>query len=206
MCKLKKSLYRLKLAPRQWYLKFDKFMQREGLRHDRDQKAQEVVVSRIRDKGFSKKQAPKTDASKRRMAKVLYALAVGSVMYAMVYTRPDIAHAVGLISRFMSNPRMNHWEVVKWLLRYLKRTLKAALCFNKKEVVLEGFFDSDYGCCLDLGKSTTGYVFTLGGIAGSLMLMTSNNVTFIPSGTFQQFRVENRTAIFRLKIYTFALV
>ncbi|GKE93472.1 retrovirus-related pol polyprotein from transposon TNT 1-94, partial [Tanacetum coccineum] len=114
---------------------------------------------------LSKKQAPKMDASKRRMAKVLYALAVGSVMYTMVYTRPDIAHAVGLISRFMSNPRMEHCEVVKWLLRYLKRTSKAALCFNKKEVVLEGFSDSDYGCCLDLGKSTTGYVFTLGSIA-----------------------------------------
>ncbi|GJU07579.1 retrovirus-related pol polyprotein from transposon TNT 1-94 [Tanacetum coccineum] len=69
---------------------------------------------------LSKKQAPKTEASRRRMAKVPYASAVGSVMYAMVCTRPYIAHAVGVVSRFMSNPGREHWEAVKWLLCYLK--------------------------------------------------------------------------------------
>ncbi|GJW93969.1 hypothetical protein Tco_0173641 [Tanacetum coccineum] len=118
---------------------------------------------------LSKKQAPKTEASRRRMAKVPYASAVGSVMYAMVCTRPDIAHAVGVVSRFMSNPGREHWEAVKWLLRYLKGTSKATLCFSRKEVVLEGFSDSDYGGCLDSGKSTTGYVFTVGGTTVSWM-------------------------------------
>ncbi|GKB57971.1 retrovirus-related pol polyprotein from transposon TNT 1-94 [Tanacetum coccineum] len=69
---------------------------------------------------LSKKQAPKTEASRRRMAKVPYASAVGSVMYTMVCTRPDIAHVVGVVSRFTSNPGRKHWEAVKWLLRYLK--------------------------------------------------------------------------------------
>ncbi|GKB29090.1 retrovirus-related pol polyprotein from transposon TNT 1-94 [Tanacetum coccineum] len=69
---------------------------------------------------LSKKQAPKTEASRRRMAKVPYASAVGSVMYAMVCTRPDIAHAVGVVSRFMSNLGGEHWEAVKWPLRHLK--------------------------------------------------------------------------------------
>ncbi|GJW63265.1 retrovirus-related pol polyprotein from transposon TNT 1-94 [Tanacetum coccineum] len=69
----------------------------------------------------------------------------GSVMYAMVCTRPDITHAVGIVSRFMSNPGREHWKSVKWRLRYLKGTSKATLCFNRKEVVLEGFSDSDYG-------------------------------------------------------------
>ncbi|GJV67261.1 retrovirus-related pol polyprotein from transposon TNT 1-94 [Tanacetum coccineum] len=104
---------------------------------------------------LNKKQAPKTKASLQRMAKVLYTLAVDSVMYAMVCTRPDIAHAVGLGSRFMSNPEREHWETVKWLLCYLKGSLEATLCFSRKEVVLEGFSDSNYGCCLNLGKSTT---------------------------------------------------
>ncbi|GKC44436.1 retrovirus-related pol polyprotein from transposon TNT 1-94 [Tanacetum coccineum] len=54
---------------------------------------------------LSEKQAPKTETSRRRKAKVPYASTVGSVMYAMVCTRPDIAHAVGVVSRFMSNPR-----------------------------------------------------------------------------------------------------
>ncbi|GKA96485.1 retrovirus-related pol polyprotein from transposon TNT 1-94 [Tanacetum coccineum] len=80
---------------------------------------------------------------------------IGNVMYSMVCTRPDIAHAVGVVSRFMSNPGREHWEALKWLLRYLKCTLKATLCFSRKEVILEGFSNSDYGGCLDSGKSTT---------------------------------------------------
>ncbi|GKA16113.1 hypothetical protein Tco_0695860 [Tanacetum coccineum] len=119
---------------------------------------------------LSKKQAPKTEASKRRMDKVPYALAVGSVMYTMVCTRPDIAHAVGVVSRFTSNPGREHWEAVKWLLRYLKGTSKATLCFSRKKVVLEGFSDSDYGGCLDLGKSITGYIFTVDGTISAIHL------------------------------------
>ena len=116
---------------------------------------------------LTKKQSPKTDEDKEYMAKVTYASAVGSLMYAIVCTRPDIAHAVGVVSRFMSNPGKEHWEAVKWLLRYLKGTSKIALCYNKKEVILEGFSDADLGGCLDTRKSTTGYIFTLGGTAVS---------------------------------------
>jgi hypothetical protein len=47
------------------------------------------------------------------MSKVPYASAIGSLMYAMVCTRPDIAHAVGVVSRYMSNPGKQHWETVK---------------------------------------------------------------------------------------------
>ncbi|GJV10768.1 hypothetical protein Tco_1352309 [Tanacetum coccineum] len=112
----------------------------------------------------SKEQSPKT-----KMAKVPYASAVGSVMYTMVCTRLDIAHAVGVVSRFMSNPGREHYEAVKWLLCYLKGTSKTTLYFSRKEVVLEGFFDLDYRGCLDLGKSTTGYVFTVGGTTVSWM-------------------------------------
>ena len=50
-----------------------------------------------------KKQSPKTDEDKKDMAKVLYASAIGNFMYDIVYTRPDIAHSVGVASRFMSN-------------------------------------------------------------------------------------------------------
>ena len=54
------------------------------------------------------------------MSKVPYASAIDSLMYAMVCTRLDIAHVVGVVSRFMSRPGKQHWEVVKWILRYVK--------------------------------------------------------------------------------------
>jgi len=56
------------------------------------------------------------------MSKVQYASAVESLMYAMVCIIPDIAHAVGVVSRFLSNPEREHWEGVKWILRYLNGT------------------------------------------------------------------------------------
>ena len=52
------------------------------------------------------------------MALVPYASAVGSLMYVMVSTRPNIAHGVGVVSRYIANPGKEHWEAVKWLLRY----------------------------------------------------------------------------------------
>ena len=47
------------------------------------------------------------------MSKMPYTSAIGTLMYAMVCTRPDIAHAVGVVSRFMSRPEKQHWEAVK---------------------------------------------------------------------------------------------
>jgi len=57
---------------------------------------------------LSAKQCPKTQEEEEDMSHVPYASVVGSLMYAMVCTRPDIAHAVGVLSRFMSKPRKEH--------------------------------------------------------------------------------------------------
>ena len=104
-----------------------------------------------------------TDEEKCYMSRVPYASAVGSLMYAMVCTRPDIAHAVGVVSRFLSNPTKEHREGVKWILRYLKGTSELCLCFTKGNLTLQGFSDADLGGDFDTKKSTTGYIFTLGG-------------------------------------------
>ncbi|KAE8676564.1 Detected protein of confused Function [Hibiscus syriacus] len=53
---------------------------------------------------LSKEQSPKTNEERAYMVKVSYASAIGSLMYVMVCTRPDIAHAVGAVSRYMNNP------------------------------------------------------------------------------------------------------
>ena len=87
------------------------------------------------------------------MSKVPYASAVGSLMYAMVCTRPDIAHAVGFVSKFLSNPGKEHWEGVKWKLRYLKGTSKMHLSFKRSNLTLQGFSDADLGGDWDGRKS-----------------------------------------------------
>ena len=63
--------------------------------------------------------SPSTDKEKEDMRRVSYALAGGSLMYVMVCTRLDIAYAVGVVNRFLSNTRRLHWEAVKWIMRYL---------------------------------------------------------------------------------------
>ena len=62
-------------------------------------------------------------------------------MYLMVCTRPDIAHAVGVVRRYMNNPGKEHWETVKWILGYLRGTVTSALCFEGSNIVLHGYVD-----------------------------------------------------------------
>ncbi|KAE8695795.1 hypothetical protein F3Y22_tig00110684pilonHSYRG00024 [Hibiscus syriacus] len=98
------------------------------------------------------------------MAKVPYANAVGSLMYAMVCTHPDISQAVGVVSRYMHDPGEGHWQAVKWILRYLQQTVDVGLVFEQDEALCQcvvRYADSDYAGDLDKHRSTTGYLFTL---------------------------------------------
>ena len=71
---------------------------------------------------LSKYQCPKTIEKKEQTRKVPYASIVGSLMYAMLCTEPDICHSMGLVSRYQSNTCSNHWTVVKCILKYLRST------------------------------------------------------------------------------------
>ena len=126
---------------------------------------------------LSKEQSPKTAEERDHMALVPYASAVGSLMFAMVCTRSDIAHAVGVVSKYMANPGKEHWEAVKWLLRYLRGTSSTSLCFGKGNVTLQGFVDADLGGDVDSSKSTSGYIYTIGGTAVSWMSRLQNCVS-----------------------------
>lgn len=93
-----------------------------------------------------------------------YASAVGSIMYGMIGSRPDLAYGIGLVSRFMSKPGTIHWEAVKWLLRYIKGSLDLQLMYTKQmDFVVQGYYDSDFARDLDKRRSISGYVFTVGG-------------------------------------------
>jgi len=65
------------------------------------------------------------------MIRVPYASTIGSLMYAMVCTRPDLSQAISMISRYMRDPRKGHWEAVKLVLRYIKGTIDVKLTFEK---------------------------------------------------------------------------
>ena len=84
-------------------------------------------------------------------------------MYAMVSTRPDISHAVGVVSRFMENPGEEHLRAVKWVLWYLRGTSVHCISFDGREGTVCGYVDVDYAGDLDKRRSTRGYVFTLAG-------------------------------------------
>jgi hypothetical protein len=71
---------------------------------------------------LSKNQCPTTPYEFGEMRNVLYCKAVGSLMYAALRTRPDIAYAVGHLTRFTENPGKAYWKVVKQVIQYLKGT------------------------------------------------------------------------------------
>ncbi|KAM1632105.1 hypothetical protein ACFX2K_020035 [Malus domestica] len=254
VCKLKKSIYGLKQASRQWYLKFDQVIQDYGFienpsdeciylkfsgRHfvilvlyvddillastnltllhetklflsnrfemkdmgeasyvlgieitsDRKNKilglSQKAYVERVlkrfemqdcngcdipmakADK-LSKSQCPKTETERVEMAGRPYASLIGSLMYAQVCTRPDIAQAIGVLSRYQSNPGFAHWMAAKRVMRYLKRTKTYKLYYRRtNNLELIGYSDSDFAGCADSLKSTSSYVFMLVGGAVS---------------------------------------
>ena len=111
---------------------------------------------------FCELQCPKNDLEKKQMDKILYASAVGSIMYAQVYTRLDIAYVVGMLGRYQSNPGIDHWKAVKKVLCYLQGTKDYMLTYkrtNNLEII--GYSDFDYAGCKDTRKSTSGYIFML---------------------------------------------
>jgi hypothetical protein len=108
------------------------------------------------------------------MSHVLYASAVGSLMYAMVCTRPNIAHAMGVLSTYMSKLEKDHCRAIKRDFRYLRGTTSYGLCYQgrtKFERVLDihVFVDADWAGDMDHKISTSRYVFNLFGVTISWM-------------------------------------
>jgi len=103
---------------------------------------------------LSAEQCPKTQEEEEDMSRVPYASVVGSLMYAMVCTRPDIAHAVGVLSKFMSKLGKEHWIAVKRVFRYLHGTSDYGLCYQgrlelDRVLDIHGFVDAEWAGDLD---------------------------------------------------------
>jgi hypothetical protein len=96
------------------------------------------------------------------MKAIPYKAAVGSLMYAMVATRADLAFPVSMVSQFMAKAGPQHWMAVKRILRYLKGTIDYKLCLGGKDIELRGYCDADWAGDVNERRSTTGYVFFVG--------------------------------------------
>ncbi|XP_060967778.1 secreted RxLR effector protein 161-like [Cannabis sativa] len=118
---------------------------------------------------LSKEQSPKTEKEIEAMKDVPYSNAVGSVMYLMVSTRPDLGYAMSVLRKYMANPGKVHWLAMKWGFRYLLGTTKVGLIYNRQKAntIIEGYSDSDYAGDRDNRRSTSAYLFLIGGNCAS---------------------------------------
>ena len=99
---------------------------------------------------------------KQDLPKVPFRALIGSLLFASTRTRPDIATAVGILSRHMTHYNQDHWVAAKHILRYLRGTRDAVLMFRKDtSEALHGYADATYASDTSTSRSRTGYVLYL---------------------------------------------
>ena len=128
---------------------------------------------------LSKDECPHSDHEKEFMNKFPYQSTVGSLMYAIMATRPNIAFAVRAMSKFLWDLGKKHWEAVKLILRYLCGTKNKCLCLGGRNLSVIGYTYFDYARCSNSRKSTSGYIFQFMGVP-YLGDVVSRNVLLSP--------------------------
>jgi hypothetical protein len=116
------------------------------------------------------------------MNKIPYASAIGSIMYAMLYTRPDVSYALSATRRYQSDPGDAHWVAVKNILKYMRRTKDSFLIYGgQEELAVIGYTDASFQTDKDDFRSQSGYVFFLNG--GVVSWKSSKQDTVVDSTT-----------------------
>ncbi|XP_070008270.1 secreted RxLR effector protein 161-like [Nicotiana tabacum] len=111
---------------------------------------------------FSLMECLKNDVERKKIESIPYSSIVGNLMFSQTCTRPDISFAVGMLRRYQSNPRIDHWKDAKKVLRYLKGIKDCMFMYKRsKHLEVVGYSDSDFVGCIDTRKSTFGYLFQL---------------------------------------------
>ncbi len=142
---------------------------------------------------LSKKDSPQTPSEVARMQKIPYASAIGSIMYAMLCTRPDVSYALSSTSRYQSNPGEEHWTAVKNILKYLRRTKDMFLVYGgEPDLIIAGYSDASFQTDQDDLKSQTGYVFTMNG--GAVIWRSSKQDTTADSTTEAEYIAASKAA------------
>ena len=132
---------------------------------------------------LSKSQYPNTKDERERMSKIPYASTIGSIMYVMLCTRPDVSYALSITSRYQSDPGESHWTAVKNILKYLRRFKDMFLVYGglEDDLVLNGYTDASFQSDKDDFRSQSGYVFCLKG--GAVSWKSSKQSTVADSTT-----------------------
>ena len=94
---------------------------------------------------LSKAQCPTSDLDVALMSRIPYASAIGSIMYAMICTRPDVSYALSMTIRYQACPGEAHWIAVKNILKYLRRTKEMFLVYGgKTELSIKGYSNARF--------------------------------------------------------------
>nr|GEU62042.1 putative retrotransposon protein [Tanacetum cinerariifolium] len=169
VCKLKRSIYGLKIyhdrSKRSIGLCQKAYIEKILTRYYMENSKHGTIPMQEKLK-LSKSQRASTPTEKQRMQNIPCALAVGSIMYAVRCTRPDVAFARNMTSHFLQNPGEEHWTTAKNILKYLRNTKDMFLVYGgnmERELRVSGYTDAGYLTDADNLKSYTGYVFVLNG-------------------------------------------
>ena len=131
---------------------------------------------------LSKTQDPSSREERDRMDQIPYASAIGSIMYAMLCTRPDVSYALSMTSRYQSDPGESHWIAVKNILKYLRRTKEYFLIYGgNDELTVKGYSDASFQTDQDDYRSQSGFVFCING--GAVSWKSSKQDTVADSTT-----------------------
>ena len=115
---------------------------------------------------LSKTQNTTMTENRKRMKVIPYALAIGSINYAMLCTKPIVYLAMSLTRGYNSDQGVDHWTAVKIILRYLKRTKEIVLGYGgDKEFVLKSYVNGSFDTDSDDSESQYGYILEVGAIS-----------------------------------------
>ncbi|KAL4361053.1 hypothetical protein GQ457_04G019690 [Hibiscus cannabinus] len=142
---------------------------------------------------LSKEMCPSTPQETERMSQIPYASAIGSIMYAMICTRPNLSYALSMTSRYQANPGEGHWTAVKNILKYLRRTKDVFLVYGgEEELRIKGYTDASFQTDKDDSRSQSGFVFCLNG--GAVSWKSSKQDTVADSTTEAEYIAASEAA------------
>ncbi|XP_043687442.1 uncharacterized mitochondrial protein AtMg00810-like [Telopea speciosissima] len=197
VCRLNKSIYGLKQALQAWFERLSSFLLEVGFEGN-----DTALVSRFIQQIAECKSVSTLISSTARLTMTsgnlmedltVYRSTVGALQYATL-TRPNIQFAVNKVCQYMHRPTVDHWAVVKRILRYLKGTINNGLALDRTtSMTLSAFSDADWAGCVNDRKSTGGFAIYLG--SNLISWSSRKQATVARSSTESEYRALANAAI-----------